>query len=323
MSAITYGAGFLLTMSAGILYKRYKEKDAQQNQMDDYDFVKKYLLTESSLAKVKKPILWIPLQFEYNTRHWQSFGSRGSTCMNKPYMELCIRSIIEQCGDDFQVCLVDDAAFNKILPGWSIRIQDLPNPIKTHMRYLALSKMLYAYGGMIVPPSFICTRNIYSVYSLGLSNSSMFVGEFQSKSNVMTNFFPSMEIMGCNKNCNVMKRFISYLETAISSDYTNEMEFNGGPDKWLYKEVIENRIMLISGNLFGIKDIYSEPISLETLMGDGDAKFDKNMIGIYIPESHLSSHTKYNWFDRLSHEQVLESDTLIGKYLLVSNDITS
>ena len=320
-AAINYGVGLAIILTSGMLYDRWRVKDAHQKQIDDYDIIKQYLLTESTLAKAEKPILWVPLQFEYNSRDWQSFGSRNSYCMNKPYISLCVRSVIERCGDDFQVCLVDDAAFNKILPGWTVRIQNLPNPLKQHMRYLAMSKLLYSYGGMIVPPSFISLRSLYSVYSVGLSNMSMFSGELVSTSNtsVITTFFPSMKIMGCEKESEVMGNFVNYLEQAISGDYTNELEFNGGPQRWLYERAMENRILIINGDVFGVKDRKGNQVALESLIGNIDINFDKKMCGIYIPEEMLEKRTALNWFERLSPKQVLESDTLIGSYLLASN----
>lgn len=320
-TVLSYGAGFVILLTTGVLYERWKRKDALQKQIDDYDYVKKYLLTESKLAKSEKPILWVPLHFEYNARHWQSFGSRSTTCMNRPYFSLCIRSIIEKCGNDFQVCLVDDATFNKIIPGWITKVQNLPDPLREHMRYLAMAKLLYSYGGIMVPPSFICLRNLYSIHSVGLSNMTMFSGELISTSNTsaITNFFPSMKIMGCTKESPVMGDFINYLEQAISSDNTAEMEFVGGPQKWIYEKALENRIMIINGKSFGVKDRRGNPVLLETLIGDIDVEYDKSLSGIYIDSEQLTKRTSLNWFERLSPRQVLESDTLIGKYLLLSN----
>lgn len=320
-SALSYGVGFVIILTTGILYERWKKKDALQKQIDDYEYVRKYLLTESTLAKVEKPILWVPLHFEYNARHWQSFGSRSSLCMNKPYFALCIRSIIEKCGNDFQVCLVDDASFNKIIPGWTTRVQNLPDPLQQHMRYLAMAKLLYSYGGMMIPPSFICLRNLYSVYSVGVSNMTMFTGELIATSNTstITTFFPSMKIMGCLKESPVMGDFVNYLEHAISSDYTAEMEFTGGPQRWIYEKALENRIMIINAKIFGAKDRSGNAVMLETLIGDVDVQYDKTLSGIYIDDDELVKRTSLNWFVRMSPRQVLESDTLIGKYLLISN----
>lgn len=41
--------------------------------------------------------------------------------------------------------------------------------------------------------------------------------------------------------------------------------------------------------------------------------------GIYIPAADILNRRHYEWFSRLSEKQVLESDTIIGKYLLLSS----
>ena len=41
--------------------------------------------------------------------------------------------------------------------------------------------------------------------------------------------------------------------------------------------------------------------------------------GIYIPTDELLERTKYGWFVRMSPEQIMESDTAIGKYILIND----
>ena len=91
----------------GFLYNRYIEKmDRQQGLGNSYGAIQNYLLTDSSLSDVKKPILWIPIEYEYNARNWLSFGSRSSFELNQPYMYLTVKSIINQCGDSFHICIL-------------------------------------------------------------------------------------------------------------------------------------------------------------------------------------------------------------------------
>ena len=40
--------------------------------------------------------------------------------------------------------------------------------------------------------------------------------------------------------------------------------------------------------------------------------------GILIPSEEILNRRKYEWFARLSQKQVLESNTIIGNYLLLS-----
>jgi hypothetical protein len=41
--------------------------------------------------------------------------------------------------------------------------------------------------------------------------------------------------------------------------------------------------------------------------------------GILIPAADLLNRIKFEWFTRMSAKQVLESDTIIGNYLLLAN----
>ena len=43
----------------------------------------------------------------------------------------------------------------------------------------------------------------------------------------------------------------------------------------------------------------------------------RDLYGILIPADELISRRKYEWFVRMSERQVLESNTIIGNYILV------
>ena len=114
----SYLLGFIILVAFGILFQKYLEKQASKGgNNSNYNDVKQYLLTESSLAKSKKPIMWIYTPYEYNSRDWLSFGSRSSYNLNQPYLNLCVRSIINHCDKSFTICIVDDNSFAKLIPG--------------------------------------------------------------------------------------------------------------------------------------------------------------------------------------------------------------
>ena len=109
----------IITMTlAGILYEKYKNTELNDEDARNYELVKKYLLNDSSLAQSKRPILWIHMTYDTNARWWPTFCSRNTNCLNQPYKYLTIKSIIDKCGNDFNICLIDDDTFSKILPGW-------------------------------------------------------------------------------------------------------------------------------------------------------------------------------------------------------------
>ena len=314
-------AFYLVIIIAGVAYGRYKKSQEGINMSDDYNLVKKYLLNDKSLTDTHKPFMWVFIDYEVNARNWSSWGSRNSTNLNQPYMYLTIRSIVEQCGKSFNVVLVDDAAFQRLLPNWTIKVQNLPFPLKQHLRDLAMAKVLYKYGGMTVPASFICLKDLKPAYSelLKGAGKTMFAGEFVSRNDSVA-FFPDSKLMGCTKESPVMQQYIAYLEPLVSSDYTNEYEFLGQNDRWLYKQIIAKKMSMLCGTLIGTKTMNGAPVVIETLLGEEDVDFAKGAYGVYVPEDQILNRLAFQWFARLSPRQVLTSNTVVGKYLLLSND---
>jgi hypothetical protein len=317
---------YLVLILAGVAYNRYKKSQEGNNISDDYNLVKKYLLNDKSLADTRKPFLWIHIDYEVNARNWSSWGSRNSTNLNQPYMYLCIRSIVEQCGGSFNVVLVDDAAFQRLLPTWTIQVQSMPSPLKQHLRDLAMAKVLHKYGGVTVPASFICLKDLKPVFSSLLKGAgkTMFAGEFVARNSAAASaaFFPDSALMGCTKESPVMQQYIAYLEPLVTSDYTNEYEFLGQNDRWLYKQLVSSppKMSMLCGTLIGTKTADGKPVVIEALLGEEDVDFAKGAYGIYIPADQILNRLAFQWFARLSPRQVLTSNTVVGKYLLLSND---
>jgi len=313
----------ILLFIFGYLYENYKEYDNKKSKIDEYELIKKYLLSDSTLARSNKPILWIHITFDVNARWWASFGSRNTKCFNQPYQYLTIKSIVDHCGDSFNICLIDDKSFNKIIPGWSTKVSNLPSPLRPQLRELAMSKLLYYYGGMTIPSSFICLKDLMPLYNKGINATSMFSGELPTAYSIsnLLEFFPSNLIMGCRKESKTMNKYIEYLERVISEDYTNEKEFTGETDKWLYQQVKNKKIMPLDAKYFGVKTDENNAVLLDDLMGDDDDfSISKSAYGVYIPQDQLLNRTYYGWFPRMNTEQVLQSNTIISRYLLLSNN---
>ena len=145
----TYVILFLIFIVVAFLYNRYKDKLDRESSNENYDSIQKYLLNDYDLGDVKKPVLWIPIEYDYNSRNWLSWGSRSSHDLNQPYIYLTVRSIIQQCSNSFHICLIDDNSFSKLLENWKYDMNKLSNPIKSYVRQLGLTSILYKYGGLI------------------------------------------------------------------------------------------------------------------------------------------------------------------------------
>ena len=321
MKSPNYLYSFILLGAASFLYNRYKKQTEDDEGMKQYELVKKYLLNDSSLAKSKKPIIWIHMTYEVNARWWPSFNSRNSDCLNQPYIYLTLKSIIDKCGNNFNICMIDDDTFANILPGWAVDLNLVANPIKSKLRELALAKVLYNYGGVVVPNSFICFQNLIDTYNTYTGNNKMFVGELVDRNSTsqQVNFFPNTKFMGCEKENSTMKDYIAYLETMNSTDYTDESNFLGAYGRWCNEKIVNGEMNLLTADKLGMKDTLGKPVTIERLMGNTYIDLPGTVKGLYIPADEILKRSAFQWFARLSAKQALASDTIISKYLVISN----
>jgi hypothetical protein len=312
---------YLIIMFIGFIYDKYKKTIDVQEQYNDGELIQKYLLNDSTLTKNNKPILWIHIEFDKNARSWESFGSRTSDNLNQPYQYLTIRNIIETCGESFNVCLIDDDSFIKIIPEWRTKVEHLPRPLRSHMRELALATILHIYGGFLIPSSFICFYDLRSLYDAHLGSANVMIGELRTTTSLAAEkqYSPSTKIIGCKKFDPVMKEFMDYLMQITDRDHTQEMDFTGETTRWWLAKQAESSaaVSIIPAEELGVKTTANKPVLVEELLSDIDVPLSPTAAGLYIPEQEILKRSKYQWFARLSPKQVLESHTLIGKYLLV------
>jgi hypothetical protein len=202
------------------LRKIFVHSRGNGGEKDEYEQVKQYLLNQSPLYGYNRPKIWIHTKYEYNSRKWKSFYSRSSYDLNQPYIHLTIKSIINHCGDDFNVCLIDDDSFSKLIPSWDVNMSKTVEPVKSHLREVGMAQLLYYYGGMVLPNSFICCKNMMPFYLDGIGEKSdqFFVAERPNRYDDFNhdigkrNFVPDSYIMGCKKNCPAVKEYVDYLK---------------------------------------------------------------------------------------------------------------
>lgn len=310
-----YISAFVILTVLGILYEKYKIKFVPDEELEKYDLIKKYLLNSNEYLG-GKPILWIHSTHNINARNWKNFGSRNTNNLNQPYIFSCIESAVKFCGESFHVCLIDDNSFTKLLPMWDIDVRSLANPVRSHIRELAMAKLLNKYGGFQIPDSTIVLKDLITLYRNSLSNNDCFVGQSLSR-NIMsthTSLTPNINIFGCKKNCETMKKYIDYLELLNSRDYTNEIEFRGDLERYLNKLAI----LKLDGCVFGAKDSKNKDVNVDRLMGKTFIEFSEKLEAIYIPQDMILKRPKYEWFARLSQNQLRHCDNIICKWFIIA-----
>lgn len=304
----------IMGVFAGATYLYHKHKYLiEETPEDHYRIVEKYLINDSSLAKSKMPIMWVHVSRELNARWWENFGSRNSNRMNKPYQFLTIKNIINKCGNKYNICLIDDNTFGKVIPGWTTDLDKTAEPIKGKLRELAMARLLNIYGGVIMPSSMIVLNNLENMIC-----NKPFIGEFMNNS--VTNYDSPLKVdtkfMGCRKGDKVMKEYVNYLQHLVSKDLTDESIFLGKTSIWWANKVNNGNATKIESGLLGVTDKKDEVILLEDLINTKPLEFKRDIKMVYIPDDELMKRTAYEWFVRSSPEQVLKSNTNIGKILL-------
>jgi hypothetical protein len=150
----------------------------------------------------------------------------------------------------------------------------------------------------------------------------MFVGESINRSITSDKedkyFSPSLCLMGCEKGNAAMNRCTVYIEQILSKDFTDESRFLGETSVFLREQLKDGHVNLIDGKMLGVKTTEDTPILLENLLAQNYIDFSPDLYGIWIPSYELLSRLQYGWFLRMSAEQVLEADTILSKYLVIS-----
>lgn len=316
-----YLFAFGLVIIANYVASQYKQKFIEDDMNSEQELIRKYLLNDSPLYGITKPKIWIHTKYDINARKWKDFMSRNTTDLNQPYIHLTIQSIIDHCGEDFHVCLIDDETFSKIIPSWEVDIYHMAEPMKSYFRELGMVTLIYLYGGMTLPDSFLCMQNMKPFYDDGLKNNMPFVCESINRKMLVSHnnkklFVPDTKIMGANKNDPVILEFMEYLQKQNSKpDFTSEREFLGDSSQWLINKTNNQKMNLMGGETIGIKNIKRKQILLEDLFEEDDLELTHNCVGIYIPEDELLLRHKYKWFVYLNKQDILNTNAVIVKYI--------
>jgi len=146
----------------------------------------------------------------------------------------------------------------------------------------------------------------------------MFVCETLNSNSNYNEFYPNILFSGSQKNNPLLKDFINYIQINISTDFTAQTQFLGNYNNWILLNIQNGYINLINGYEIGVKTIDEKPILLDDLMSNNFLDLYKGSYGLLIPSKQLENRISYGWFIRSSPRQILESDTILGNYFLLS-----
>jgi len=81
---------------------------------------------------------------------------------------------------------------------------------------------------------------------------------------------------------------------------------------------LEDKLSILDGRFFGAQDKHGNEVGIDRLMENTFIEFAVDKLAIYIPGDEILRRTKYEWFARLSQQQLRQCDTLVAKQLLIA-----
>ena len=302
----------MISIASVLVYRHYQHTESEYDDRDHYHFAKEYFIgDDDDTIHMRKPYLWVHAQGELNARNWESFGSRSSKDLNQPYLYLTIKSIREKCKESFNVFLIDDESFEKLVPKWKVNMALLPSPNKEHYRQFGLTCLLYHYGGMTVPASTLVLDDLQSLYKSSIKEKDAFTVQTAVD-------YPDPKFMGSVKHGDAIHRLIAIQGVLLKNDVTAEADFDKTVSNWC-----KQNTNLVCGGLVGVKKVCGNQVDLSELLGNNPVKLHPDLCAIYVPADEIVKRPKYAWFARLSVKQLLESDLELVKYLCRPSKPTS
>ena len=310
----------LILVVLALLWIKSIDSNNNNSNISTYEKIKFYIVNnQHSKLENKKAIIWIWIPYHYNTRKWSSFYSRSSTDLNLPFINLTINSIIKH-NPDYHICLIDDLSFPRLIDNWKIDLEQVPDPVKENVRYLAQLKLLEQYGGLMIPSYFLCNQSLGPLFNQCYIKQRPFIANnLNHSANITHDTIPNKLFIGCLKNDSVIKELINNQQVIISKNQSGDLFFKETINHFCLKMVKQNKLTLIDGKLIGILDKKGRPILIDDWFNEKWIQLDSQCIGILLPYKEIMSRTNYNWFCKLSEKQIINGNYLLAKYFILSH----
>lgn len=312
-----YIFGFVFITVSSILYDKYKQKQEKKQIEKTYDLVSKYLIDD--IPNDSQNIIWVHVDQEINSRKWLHWGSRNTTNINQPFLNLTLKSIIQQANGEFKVCIIDDNSFQKIIPGFTFDLSSIPEHARNPIRSLAMLKLLHMYGGFVVPISYLALRPLSTIFHS--QKLDMFICCTPNHTLNCMNEQVDLDIsfMGAKKNAKVISDIIEDLEILYSNDFTDEKNILNKVTHILKHYARKQMLSVVDPKTIGCMDTENNIVSIDMLFSEQPIQLSNELNGILIPYKNILKRNKYNWFSVMPNEEVLLMNNNLGRYFSKTN----
>lgn len=286
--------------------KKLKEAKLRVKRGQPLD-INKYFYDADNLRESKRRKLWVHIPFERNAREWESFGSRTSYKLNLAYMTLCIKSIVDNCSEYYDIVIYDDTNMLEILKNINVDFSKISGALLEKYREICKMKILYEYGGLIIPPSLFLQSSLSKI-----DNEDVWyvIDSYNYQSENIRRILPTTIVTGSNKGNRELKKYIEYLEKIVLNDF-GETSIH-----YSYNYFLKHKIPILDGALIGVYDAKNRPVTLDMLMSNREIKLRSDNLGLYMPHDELIQRKAYQWYCYLNEKEVLDAQVAFSYYML-------
>lgn len=228
--------------------------------------------------------------------------------------KLCAYSIIAHNSKNFNIILVTDDDLPLLLPGWSTNMLALPEVAQQHTRDVAMLRVLYYYGGFLVPATYGATGPLTNVLSSPSLLPNDMLAAFQAPvidAAMERAFAPSIRFVYSAPLNKTLRRLVDEL-TVHSGTEAQVAAFHDAGAKAMNRLVQEGKVRVWSGKLVGTQTAEGNAVSLSEAING--FKRAAGSIGVWIP-ARLYEIRKYGWMMRDTPGQILAGSTWFAAQL--------
>jgi len=263
-----------------------------------------------------KPYLWV---------YWELIN--GVTTP-PPYISMCLELIRKVGAKCFNVVLLNEKNIFEYIPDLRKDINTLPIALKTD--YIRI-KLLYMYGGLWVDADTILMNDLCEI-ATKLNDGTDFIG-FGCTGAVCKDqegyYRPSNGVMGSVKNGRLVEKCLAMLDTKLNEYYSMPKNERKDFDYFdLGKKIVwdcldeiliddpsyKSKIYHVPSFADGTRDINGHWIAKDLIFNKRYtyAHPDKLLVIMLANSSYCGKDPYYNWFCKLSKDQIMNGDYFIS-----------
>jgi hypothetical protein len=271
-----------------------------------------------------KPVIWLYYDnSDVNSRQWADFGARSSRALNLPFLNLCYASIVQKNKDHYRVEVISGlSGVAERLGGWDALppgLRDSIQPVNEAEMNWIRTAILSRYGGLFLASPTICLKGFGELPKDKVVFFGTDLDETYSGPSGTT--IPGFRAIWSPHPAHPM------FQEWSTVCYERVAKKRGGDQirgdfKWDFVRFTTEYVhtgIIVDPAAEGMRKKDGKRIQLEDLLAktDGVLPFDICDYTVYIPFpwNELRDRERFEWFLRMSEEQIMESDLAVSVLL--------